>query len=943
MSRHPEQLLFGSVDLVVDGNESSGWQVIARSDGLEETTADDLVRWIDPELTTLHPLSSFPTEEEIRAADRRLVHRCIAGAAVLFHTAPAGQDTTGRPNTMTHVVVDRSENTMRPLLGPAAWRAPWWCTPFGPEQMRRAELPPSDALRPGPVVTDDSVLAHVLQPGAADALGALADVVARNAERADEVQRELAVLVIDAVDDAAQWIGALLACTTVEPARGVAWSTLERVHGGRDLDRLRLSGLDIAAVPRDDLRDRFDLPARCTVVDPSSPTTKTPETIFGRIAAAMAADPGLWLEAREAMDREVMRQLVDQSGVSLAWPAAMAQARAWLVRGEEGALFSRGYSGNLRSDVESVLLRASVPALDEALPGTAEDLRAAKEALIGESGQRTPQGWRELCQRIGDRLSPERALLLGRRYLDAAVLDSDWLRQDRTGLEQLPGTVRTALAEWSVGPDGSAEATALVSAASRTLEQGPPGQDPVLASLSSGTVRGRLVTGLLEDGVRIEPAVLDQLLAPLAQEILSANAQAAQSGYERQPHLEVVAALPATAREVLAEQLERGLLDRAFHEAQTEGAVRQPVLPPMLALALAESVDGARGWLSVQVALGAICAGVGELATALNALDGAARRAQEVRAVLIVQPPTAAALENAVRVEHLSALSALENSGVPQASRWTLVAALADPEDAHGAELLRERRRASRAIARARREPVIALSWEDSALLLAEAVASPFLTDTLTSGSTWAWAENVHVAAIQLRDGAEGLQESPQLRRRLTELARRGEQRSAAVLVLLSVGSQRFSLEKVRTPVDLDALVAAAARDPRGLLAPTAQSWGRAGLDALRTLAADTSIIPPRDLGSAPAATRLAAPTTLRDAAAAVLDARLRGTPAGDLPRLIDEARAEFRGDSQGWARAQRAIPSLKGSVSSRAERLGDIVKKNLNLLPRQRKEGRDG
>ena len=70
MSRHPEQLLFGSVDLVIDGIESSGWQVIARSDGLEETAADDLVRWIEPELTTLRPLSGFPTEEEIRAADK---------------------------------------------------------------------------------------------------------------------------------------------------------------------------------------------------------------------------------------------------------------------------------------------------------------------------------------------------------------------------------------------------------------------------------------------------------------------------------------------------------------------------------------------------------------------------------------------------------------------------------------------------------------------------------------------------------------------------------------------------------------------------------------------------------------------------------------------------------------------------------------------------------
>src|SRR5699024_3878199 len=157
----------------------------------------------------------------------------------------------------------------------------------------------------------------------------------------------------------------------------------------------------------------------------------------------------------------------------------------------------------------------------------------------------------------------------------------------------------------------------------------------------------------------------------------------------------------------------------------TEGAVRQPVLPPMLALALAESADGARGWLSVQVALGAISAGVGGLATALTALDGAARRAQEGRAVLVVEPPTAAALEGAARVERPHWLAKLAGDCVPRASRCTLVAAVADPEDARSVELLRERRRGSRAIARARREPVTAPSWEDSALLLAEAVASP--------------------------------------------------------------------------------------------------------------------------------------------------------------------------------------------------------------------------
>ena len=138
------------------------------------------------------------------------------------------------------------------------------------------------------------------------------------------------------------------------------------------------------------------------------------------------------------MDREVMRQLVDQSGVS--WPGRShgAGLAGQLVRGEEGALFSRGYSGNLRSDVESVLLRASVPALDEALPGTAGPPR-------GEGGAHRraraahPAGMARAVPADRYRLSPELCALLGRRYLDAAVLDSDWLRQDRTGSSSCPG------------------------------------------------------------------------------------------------------------------------------------------------------------------------------------------------------------------------------------------------------------------------------------------------------------------------------------------------------------------------------------------------------------------------------------------------------------------------------------------------------------------------
>jgi hypothetical protein len=845
---------------------------------------------------------------------------------------------------MTHVVVDRSEYTMRPLLGPSTWRAPWWCTPFGPEQMRQARIPAPDLVRPGTAVTEDSVLALVLQPGTAASLSRLADVLSRNAQSPDPAQRELAVLLIDAVDDAAQWIGALLSCTAPEPARSVCWSTLERVHGGRDLERLRRSGLDIAAVPRADVQDGMDLPAGCIVIDPSRPAVGPPATIFGRFVRAMASDPGLWFAAHEAIEREVMSQLVDQAGVPLSWPAAMAQARSWLAHGTGSALFEEAYPGDLRSDVESVLLRATIPALEDALPGMAEDLRAAKESLIGEARQRTPQGWRELCRRIGDSLSPERALLFGRLYLDAAVLDQAWLRQDRAGIEPLPETVRTALTGWSTDPRSAGEVDDCLRTARRALEEHPPPLDQELSMLTAGGARARLVTGLLEDGVVLGPGMLEELLSPLAQEILAPEGARAETGPAAQGHLEVVSALPQAAREVLAVRLEQGLAARAGREIRDQRRVQQPVLAPLLALALAEAaVDDGRPWLALQCALGAVTVGVGDSSAVLAALLEPVRQVHAAGTVLHLDSAASAALEHGLHPDHLAALSGFSTGTVPQVSRWALLAALSDAEGEGSAELLRARRRGTPAIASATREPVVAPSWEDSAVLLAEALASPFLTDRLASGRTWAWAENAHVAAVQLRDNAERLPEAPQLRSLLSELARRGELRSAAVLVLLSVGSQRFGLEGVRTRVDLEALVAAAVRDPRGLLAPCAPSWGRAALDALRTIAAESATTVPAPAAQPSAPSVVDAEAALRDAAAAVLDARLRSAQAADLPRLLDEARAEFRGDPAGWARAQRAVPSLKESISSRAERLGDIVKKNLNLLPWQRKEGRDG
>lgn len=940
MSARPEQLLFGSVDLMVDGVEHSGWQIVDCSSGLTDPIADDLVRLIDPELTPVKPLPGFPTAEEVRAADRRLVHRRIAGAPVLLHTAPAGLDTTGRPNSLTHVVVDGAENTARPLLGPGTWRAPWWCTPFGPEQVRAARIPAPSELKPGTAVTSDSALAHILQPGVGAALGQLADVLARNEERAETDERELALLLVDSVDEAAQHLGALLSCTAPEAARSVSWSTLERVRGDRDLQRLRSSGLDIAAVPRTDITEQIVLPQGCVLVDPERPSAEEPSTPFGRFVAAMAADPGLWLAAHEAMAREVLSQLVDQSGITLAWPLAMVQARAWFVHGPETQeLFARAYSGHLRRDVESVLLRADIPSLDLALPGMAEDLRGARSALIGEANQRSPQEWRELCHRIADSLTPERAQHFGLLYLRSAIAEPSWLLRMPGSVVALPDPLRAALTEWSTTDP---EAAALLDDALRTLDvaarDGASGTPvvplaagaPSASELSPGTARARLAAGLLEDGLQIEATALDDLLSLFAQEVLAAaNGAAPGTPTDPREQIELIAALPLEARSALAALVEKSIDERALGEAASRGVVHQPVLAPLLAQALAADSAHDLPWLSLQSALGASAAGEDPAAQALESLLVPAQRIASgaAGATLRLAAEPAAALESTVTVSHLDRLAALPAATVPQAERWMLLAVLSDPLDERARTALLAQRQTTPAIAEAQNAPVTASTWQEDVVLLAEAAASPFLTQHLTRGQTWAWAENVHAAAHRLAAAVPTLPESQHLRALLNDLAGRSAHRSAATLILLSTGSQRFSLDEARYRLDFDGLIAAAKNRPSELLTPCTARWGRAGLDTLRTVAA------------LPEGTAL--PTQL--AAAAVLEARLRGAPQAEVQRMIDDARAEFKGDGPGWDRAQRAVPSLREGAASRTERLSGIVKKNLNLLSWQRKEGRDG
>lgn len=934
MSPRFEQLLFGSVDLVVDGRESSGWQVIQQSNGLDEAAANEIVRLIEPELALVSPLSGFPTPEEVRDADRRLLHRTVGGVPVLFHTAPAGPDTTGRPNTMTHVVVDNSDTTVRPLLGADAWRAEWWCTPFGPEQMRQARLPSPTALKSGTSVTADAALELVLRPGADAVLGALADVLAHNSEIIDPDRRQVAVLLVQSSDDAAQWIGALLGATAAEPARTVNWSTLARVNGERDLEKLRSSGLDIAAVPHSDLIVEDWIPDGCVIIDPQRPPVAPPVSPFGRFVAAMAADPGLWLAAHESIQHTVLSQMVGQTGITLAWPAAMAQAMDW-ADGDGPSLFGALTNDALRADVESVLLQATVPALENALPGMADALRDARDKLGEKVDQRGPAGWRELCRRIGDRVTEERASMLGRRYLSAAVHDPVWLLGGRAAAPPLPETVKVALKHWSEQESGATEVLSLVGAAIATIDSHAALGPATRKELERSTAWGHLASELLDDGLAIGTECLAALLAPLAAHLLAPHVHDSAQTDTHQEQAELVAALPELGHQELARQLEQGLAELAARPAEARSQISQPVLAVPVARALDPSLTTAkRPWLALQIALAGIIAGEQPASGALSALSALVGSPRRSAAGLDLGREADSALERSLLPEDLPALARLESSGVAGAGRWMLIVAMRHPEHEESARYLSARRRSTPRISAVKREKVSPASWEEGAVLLGESASRPFLADAMTPESAWTWAENATAAAAQMRASLSDAHEALGIEQTLQALARSAELRASAALIVLSVAFPSLARRGTRLPLNLTEVAAEASQNPRGLNVEHSASWGETCLRALQELVADAAPVGGTETSRDP---------ELSAVAAAVIDARLRSAPESAVPALIREARTTFRGDAPGWARAQQIVPMLEGCRSSRVERLGDMVKKNLNMLPWQKKEGRDG
>lgn len=493
----PEQLFYTSVDRTVSGRSTSGWQVAERTPGWDEGRASAVVGVIDPRLLPAHPLSAFPTAEEVAAADRRLSQRVAPEGTLLLHTAPAGPDTTRRPTTVTHVLL-REWDADDPLpLGIDLWRSPGWLTPFGAEQVRGSRLPPASAIAPGPVVDDDAVAELVSRPGSDAVLAALADAACTH---------QPVVLATETVDEAAVWIGALSRLTAPASAARISWSLLERIESPHDGETLAGAGWDIVCIPRADLAHIDPRHAPVTVVDPHRPPEEQPATAWGRLAAAAASDVAAWVSALDGL-REVLDELPRGEQMPFAWPLAMAQAR------EDGLLDAES-PGSLTTVVQEVLLSSEVQSV-------AEDpyLSGVRSDVLATVGSRPATFWHErLAQMEVEQSGPDDTEVpgpfaeeLAGHLIRALVADPRRL-QDSAPLDRVSPWMRRAVSRWQRGL-GESEFTAICEQAARTVET-----DGTPESIPGGLVLAH--DCLVAHGLYIPPVLRDQMLWPAQEAVL---------------------------------------------------------------------------------------------------------------------------------------------------------------------------------------------------------------------------------------------------------------------------------------------------------------------------------------------------------------------------------------------------------------------------------------
>lgn len=503
VARAGVQLLYANVDRVVDGRETSGWQLMACEPAIADDLRERLLTHIRPELDLVVPLPDFPTPQEEAAADRRLTQVLTVDGTVLAHTAPAGPDTTGRANTMSHLILLAAEPA--PAQATAdLWRSPAWSTPVGAQAVRQARVSAPDAFLPGTVVTEETVAAFITQAGCGPVLAYIADLLderLRARVTGERVDGATLVLPVQSTDEAALWIGALQRTCAPATARLLGYTTFARAAAPLEVDALASSGLDLVCVPASDRLDVVDQHPDTALVTAQAAAAHTLTTAWGVLVAAMSRDLGTWQGARSAM-RDLLSFLTVHTDLSPAWPLAMVEASdAGILGVSDGHL-------DTTVDLELVACQPS------GLAGAAYLSSLVAERILGASQSDPAHWWDKLS--VVPRDVPATGVVAGlaEKYLNSAVQDAAWLlRRERHDDED----AERSLAQWSTSSQGCAVLPDLAGRLIATLEA---------AGAAGARERLAAVGNLVRDGVVLDETVEMRLLAPVAQAFMTADGSA---------------------------------------------------------------------------------------------------------------------------------------------------------------------------------------------------------------------------------------------------------------------------------------------------------------------------------------------------------------------------------------------------------------------------------
>ena len=309
-----EQLIYTSVDEVVEGVPLSGWRVKEQTEGLSEEQVAALLSNLRAELKPIRELDGFPSIEEIDEADRRLVQLPTKWGTALLHTAPAGKDTTRRVNTCNHVVLEVGHDADATGFTVDSWRAPWWLAPFGPNAVRDSKLPHLESIVAGTDVSSARILDFLSVPGNLSMLCQMAEIVLAGPDA------PMVIVPVQSTDESALWIASLCRLMTPLAARGLGWSTLERVANQTNLNDILRQGFDLICVPEDDVVSIDNNEARVHVVakvpfQPSSP--------LGFLLQVLLTSEESYSQVIDVIE-DVTALISDQTGLTRSWAVTLS-------------------------------------------------------------------------------------------------------------------------------------------------------------------------------------------------------------------------------------------------------------------------------------------------------------------------------------------------------------------------------------------------------------------------------------------------------------------------------------------------------------------------------------------------------------------------------------------------------------------------------------------